>query len=125
MPTIKLSPWEISLSALSELLSRYDSTLARVYRDKLAAKAGKAAKSSIPKAKEKDVEDRLKLFVELDGWRYTTLPAILLERAAGNEDNESKGETKHVNGYINKDELVRLMDWKLYVHSLRRPILHE
>ncbi|KAM5466522.1 hypothetical protein MauCBS54593_005779 [Microsporum audouinii] len=125
MPTIKLSPWEISLSALSELLSSYDSTLARVYRDKLAAKAGKAAKaakSSIPKAKEKDVEDRLKLFVELDGWRYTTLPAILLERAASNEDNESKGETKHVNGYINKDELVRLMDWKLK-HGSFRPAL--
>ena len=91
-----LSAGEISLSALSELLSGYDGTLARVYRDKLAIKAGKAAKPAskalISREKEEEIEDRVKQFVELDTWRYTTLPATLRERAGGNGDQKKKGK---------------------------------
>ncbi|KAK2822996.1 hypothetical protein FQN49_007573 [Arthroderma sp. PD_2] len=123
-----LSPWEVSLSALAELRASYDSALVRVYRDKLTAKARKtapkaksASKSSISE-KEIEITDKVKQFVELDGWRYTTLPAILRERATGNGDKRKKGELQYSNGYVNKDELVRLMDWKLK-HGSFRPAL--
>ncbi|EFQ96719.1 hypothetical protein MGYG_08644 [Nannizzia gypsea CBS 118893] len=128
-----LSAGEISLPALSELLSGYDGALVRVYRDKLAAKAGKAAKTSskasIPREKEEEIEDRVKQFVELDSWRYTSLPAILRERAVGSEDVEKKtnkkkkhGEEKSAHGFVKKDEMVQLMDWKLK-HGSFRPAL--
>ncbi|OAL71614.1 hypothetical protein A7D00_4519 [Trichophyton violaceum] len=121
-----LSAGEISLSALSELLSGYDGTLARVYRDKLAIKAGKAAKPAskalISREKEEEIEDRVKQFVELDTWRYTTLPATLRERAGGNGDQKKKGKEKPAHGFINKDEMVQLMDWKLK-HGSFRPAL--
>ncbi|EGE06756.1 hypothetical protein TEQG_05751 [Trichophyton equinum CBS 127.97] len=123
-----LSAGEISLSALSELLSGYDSTLARVYRDKLAAKAGKAAKPAgkalISREKEEEIEDRVKQFVELDSWRYMSLPVTLRERTRDNGDQKRKkgGKDKPSHGFISKDEMVQLMDWKLK-HGSFRPAL--
>ncbi|DAA76325.1 TPA_exp: Uncharacterized protein A8136_0997 [Trichophyton benhamiae CBS 112371] len=123
-----LSAGEIPLSALSELLSGYDGTLARVYRDKLTAKAGKAAKPAskalISREKEEEIEDRVKQFVELDSWRYTTLPVTLRERASdnGDQNKKKKGKEKPAHGFINKDEMVQLMDWKLK-HGSFRPAL--
>ncbi|KAF3480292.1 uncharacterized protein GIQ15_05639 [Arthroderma uncinatum] len=107
-------------------LMLYDTTLARVYRNKLTAKTRKTAPKTKPTGKsiaqENEIENKLKLFVELDGWRYTTLPVILRERAADNEDKKKKGGSHSSNGYIIKDELVRLMDWKLK-HGSFRPAL--
>ncbi|KAL1985087.1 hypothetical protein VTN96DRAFT_8216 [Rasamsonia emersonii] len=104
-----------------------------------AAAAAVAAASSqlpLPEAKlNKDTE----AFVKLDNWRYERLPEVLRKRASLMKEKEKekekeneKGQSENENAkakkegptglYLEKDELVRLMEWKLK-HGVYRPAL--
>ena len=52
---------------------------------------------------EKQVEKDLDAFLKLDEWRYEVLPG----KARGREEKGKDGL------FIEKEELVQLMDWKL------------
>jgi hypothetical protein len=130
------APSEISRSTVSRLLALYPDTVREVYRDKVIAKLqpklikqgrknavhtkGPGSYNEIEKAIEKEVNS----FLKLDTWRYETIPAVLRDRvgivATDEKDTERPGKKakklKKVEGaFLEKDELVRLMDWKLYV----------
>jgi hypothetical protein len=69
-------------------------------------------------------------FWKLDTWRYETLPRILSERSQlqlqeGEENGKGNGKGKgKVEGvHLTKDEVIKLMEWKLYVHTPTHPNL--
>jgi hypothetical protein len=130
------APSEIARSTVSMLLSLYPGTVREVYRDKVIAKLQpkliKQGQKNTVQTKgpgsfneiEKTIEKEVSSFLKLDAWRYETLPAVLRERAGkvamDDEEMERPGKkakkSKKVEGaFLEKDELVQLMDWKLYV----------
>ncbi|PGG99667.1 hypothetical protein AJ79_08441 [Helicocarpus griseus UAMH5409] len=151
-PKASLEPSEISRSTISYLLSLYPQTVSEVYRSKLLTKSsGKKGSKAAPKVSatneknDKYIEKEVKAFLKLDKLRYETLPAVLKERAgtatATNSvgegkkelDAESSGKKRKVSdktskkeelagAYLEKDEVVNLMDWKLK-HGSQRPTL--
>jgi hypothetical protein len=67
-------------------------------------------------------------FWKLDTWRYETLPPILSERAQsqsqsqegtekGNGNEKGKGKGMVEGAHMTKDEVIKLMEWKLYVYT--------
>ena len=140
-----LAPSEISHSTVSKLLSLYPDTVREVYRDKVIAKLqpklikqglknpdqakGPGSHKEIEKAIEKEVSS----FLNLDKWRYETIPTVVRERVgrvATTDDNterprKSAKKSKTVEGaFLEKDELIQLMDWKLYVIFALRGLLY-
>ncbi|KAL4868129.1 hypothetical protein BDV12DRAFT_186119 [Aspergillus spectabilis] len=61
------------------------------------------------------VEDQVEEFWGLDAWRYEGLRVVVGKRQNGKE-GKGKG------AYLNKEEVVRLMEWKLK-HGVNRPTL--
>lgn len=49
--------------------------------------------------------------MSLDGFRYEGLPGVVAARAKGKTDDGYEC------GYLEKEELVRLVEWKMYVYS--------
>ena len=84
------SPSTISAAQVSHLLSLYQSTLEAIYKG--------TSRLKNPKKLSKALED--------DVWRYETFPRTIRERA------ESGSKEKI---YIEKPELERLVQWKMYV----------
>ena len=96
------APSKITRKTFSRLLSLYPDTVEGVYREKLSKKKKpKNAKSG----NSDPNEEALKEFLKLDRWRYETLTEIL----SGRRDKRGRGEDV----FLEKEELVGLMDWKL------------
>ncbi|OJJ49595.1 hypothetical protein ASPZODRAFT_58748 [Penicilliopsis zonata CBS 506.65] len=121
--TESFDPSKISLSTFRRLLACYPGTVREVFRSKAKAKLeprGKKAKAAAAAQKdkvrvysdseEKSIQDAIETGVKLDEWRYVTLPALIKERGSGEDV------------YINKDELVKLIEWKV-THGHFRPTL--
>lgn len=102
------SPEEISRSTFTRLLKCYPTTIREVYRDKLLdkyegvrRKAKKEEKDAAPVVvPEKQLEKDLNALLKLDEWRYEVLPGKVRER-------------REEGVFIEKEELVQLMEWKL------------
>ncbi|KAL2004040.1 hypothetical protein VTN02DRAFT_838 [Thermoascus thermophilus] len=120
------SPSEISRSTFFRLLSCYRTTVREVYRDKLLVKsrprgtrkarnvgAGgpEDAGARIDEEEEEKMDREIESFLQLDEWRFEKLPRVL------------RGRAKLPAGpFLEKDELVNLMEWKLK-HGTYRPTL--
>ncbi|PGH10377.1 hypothetical protein GX51_00135 [Blastomyces parvus] len=141
-----LAPASISRATISFLLSLYPHTIRKFYRAKLIAKSapkvGPKPGSKRSTAKRKDegtIEAEVEAFLKLDKLRYETIPAALKDRtgvAAGTDTvkeaakRPSKkvkvsktGDGSSLSGcFLEKDEIVNLMDWKLK-HGSHRPAL--
>ncbi|KAF7165893.1 hypothetical protein CNMCM6106_001899 [Aspergillus hiratsukae] len=131
----EFSPSQITLDTFNDLLARYPTTVETVIRRKETAKALKAATAREKKTRAKEKNDEVqptltaaeKLYIDrqvraylaLDGFRYGTLPARVRERATATAAAAAKAD---VGGYLEKDELVQLMEWKLK-HGVYRPTL--
>ncbi|KAL4809717.1 hypothetical protein BDV18DRAFT_157465 [Aspergillus unguis] len=72
----------------------------------------KESNSSRDLDQENAITDAVQQFKELDNWRYDTLPGLLQKRQ---EDEEKSC-------YLSREEVVRLMEWKLK-HGVNRPML--
>jgi hypothetical protein len=90
---------------------------------------GDDSKAELPIPKGR-LDHETDVFLKLDSWRYETLPATLKERAAKSQNqpvgNGAKSDSSNPGGstgfYMEKDELVKLMEWKLYVFHVT-PVL--
>lgn len=128
---LDLNPTTIPLSTFRTLLSSYETTLKTTTRSKALAKAsskGKKQKKTQGKKRaadsaqddehehglsqdaKKQVDAQVREFAALDAWRYESLPGLIERRSQGNAD-EGEGKGGHS---LSKDELVKLMEWKLY-----------
>ncbi|PGH30035.1 hypothetical protein GX50_07191 [[Emmonsia] crescens] len=146
-----LAPSKISRTTISFLLSLYPHTIKEFYRTKLIAKSTSkagtypASKRSTAKGKnEETIEKEVEAFLKLDKLRYETIPAALKSRprivpATGkNDEGKAKEDAKRPSKkakvikndddslpsgpFLEKDEIVNLMDWKLK-HGSHRPAL--
>ncbi|CAG8393545.1 unnamed protein product [Penicillium salamii] len=128
MSTASLTPQGISLGTFHRLLSCYEATVSQVHRRKFTLKLqpkqpkGSKVKSSAPAietdlnaSQEAQVREQTDKFLELDHWRYESLPKTVFERS-------TDGSTGVEGAYILKDELVSIMDWKMK-HGVFRPAL--
>ncbi|GIJ84068.1 hypothetical protein Asppvi_002901 [Aspergillus pseudoviridinutans] len=138
----EFSPSHITIDTFNDLLARYPTTVETVIRRKETARAIKAATAREKKTRAKEkkpvadsaatqptltpdekeyIDSQVRAYLALDGLRYETLPARVRERAtaAATEGKESK---PNVGGYLEKDELEQLMEWKLK-HGVYRPTL--
>ncbi|GLB10400.1 hypothetical protein AtubIFM57258_006806 [Aspergillus tubingensis] len=125
-----LHPQTITPQTFQHLLSLYPKTVDLLSRRKAAAKIKRkpvgAAAAAAPKTKQKSswtstgarseaeeefITAKANEFLALDGLRYEGLPGVVATRAE-----------KDGNGYLEKDELVRLMEWKMQ-HGTFRPAL--
>lgn len=121
-----LHPQTISPQTFQHLLSQYPKTVNLLSRRKAAAKIKRkpaAAAAAAPKTKQKSswtstgtrseaeeefITAKVNEFLALDGFRYEGLPGVVATRA-------EEGKDGYGNGYLEKDELVRLMEWKMYI----------
>ncbi|KAL5341725.1 hypothetical protein BJX70DRAFT_405590 [Aspergillus crustosus] len=143
---LDLNPKTITLSTFHTLLSHYETTVRNLARRKALAKATKTPRQNVqPKTKtkrtaepipnivsgkgnekeelsadlKKRVEEQVDEYWELDVWRYSGLREVVLERQKkGNVDG--KGKEKGV--YMTKEEIIKLVEWKLK-HGVNRPTL--
>ncbi|BCS25663.1 uncharacterized protein APUU_50374S [Aspergillus puulaauensis] len=140
---LDLNPTTIPLSTFRTLLSSYETTLKTTTRSKALAKAsskGKKQKKIQSKKRaadsaqnedgghghghglsqdaKKQVDAQVREFEALDAWRYESLPGLIERRSQGNAD-EGEGKGGHS---LSKDEVVKLMEWKLK-HGVYRPAL--
>ncbi|GAQ10965.1 hypothetical protein ALT_8286 [Aspergillus lentulus] len=140
----EFSPSLISIDTFNDLLARYPTTVETVIRRKETAKAIKAATAREKKTKGKAkkhaadsaasqptltpdekqyIDNQVRAYLSLDALRYGTLPARVRGRAtAAATATEGKESKTNVGGYLEKDELVQLMEWKLK-HGVYRPTL--
>lgn len=126
-------PHRITITTFRRLLSCYPTTVEQVCRRKMMVKmqpkpekgskakaqkkAGSASanargaaliqKSDFNPSEELYIKTETEKFIELDHWRYETCPKVIAERKADPEKAASDS-----NGYLTKDELVSVMDWK-------------
>ncbi|KAI9376810.1 hypothetical protein BJX61DRAFT_530628 [Aspergillus egyptiacus] len=126
--TMNPNPSSISLREFRTILAHYEETVKRVALGKLIAKSQKKTKkASAAAAKDgtegvksltttelKGYDARVRDYWNLDVWRYDLLPKAIARRLAGDE-----GEAA---AYLSKDEVVKLMEWKLK-HGVDRPTL--
>lgn len=123
------SPSNITTQIFHNLLTLYPQTVTAVHNRKHTLKLQPKPKSTKRKAEDLDsaptehnpsLEDTIRSetekFIELDTWRYEDMPQILSER-------KSKSKTKKEEGYVDKVELIRIMEWKLCVPFLPFPAL--
>lgn len=127
-------PDKIKITTFQDLLSYYPSTAKEVQRRKIAAKlrskgvkAGSKKKTVGPppsapesesppldQTEQNQLDADLDAFVKLDEWRYTTLPKLIAERRVyESESAPAPAKESTRGGYIDKEELVKLMQWKL------------
>ncbi|GIK02727.1 hypothetical protein Aspvir_006788 [Aspergillus viridinutans] len=139
----EFSPSHITIDTFNDLLARYPTTVETVIRRKETAKAIKAATAREKKTRAKEkkpaadsaavhptltldeksyIDNQVQAYLALNGLRYGTLPTRVRERAATAAATEGKGSKTNVGGYLEKDELVQLMEWKLK-HGVFRPTL--
>jgi hypothetical protein len=142
------APWDITPTTFAQLLDLYPATLKESYKRKLiAATARKHRKHPERLNREDPIFDRqTKEYLQLDEWRYVTLPRDLRQRAGeeavqeeeeeeekSDGDDKKKKKTKKTKKdknkknvavqlkqgekydslFMHKDELVKLMEWKL------------
>ncbi|KAF7585867.1 hypothetical protein BBP40_009957 [Aspergillus hancockii] len=118
------SPPDITRGTFKALLNCYPATVEAVSRRKATNRiihGGKRAKKStpapLPETKEPELDDKqksqveaeVKAFSELDEFRYESLPGLVKGRAPDE-------------AYLGKEELVRVVEWKLK-HGVFRPAL--
>ncbi|KAJ5610812.1 hypothetical protein N7510_007531 [Penicillium lagena] len=134
-------PHRITLPTFRRLLACYATTAEQVYRRKMMIKLQpKPTKGSLAKSKkgagsasatatgaaliqktdsnaaeELYIQTETDKYLELDQLRYEGLPKKVAERKTGDDGKEK-------NGYLIKDELVSIMEWKLK-HGVARPTL--
>ncbi|PWY67412.1 hypothetical protein BO83DRAFT_401107 [Aspergillus eucalypticola CBS 122712] len=124
-----LHPQTITPQTFQHLLSLYPKTVDLLSRRKAAAKIKrKPAAAAAPKTKQKSswtatgtrskaeeefITAKVNEFLSLDGFRYEGLPGVVATRAEEGKDGY---------GYLEKDELVKLMEWKMQ-HGTFRPAL--
>ncbi|PKX94417.1 uncharacterized protein P174DRAFT_486477 [Aspergillus novofumigatus IBT 16806] len=142
----EFSPSLITIDTFSDLLARYPTTVETVIRRKETARAIKAATAREKKTRRKEkkhaadsaasqptltpdeekyIDNQVRAYLALDELRYKTLPARVRERATAAAEataTEGKESKTNVSGYLEKDELVQLMEWKLK-HGVYRPTL--
>lgn len=133
---LDLNPTTIPLSTFRILLSSYETTLKTTTRSKASSKGKKQKKTQSKKRAadsvqneeddehehehglsqdaKKQVDAQAREFEALDAWRYESLPGLIERRSQGNADEE-EGKGGHS---LSKDELVKLMEWKLYAFPL-------
>lgn len=68
---------------------------------------------------KKQVDAQVREFETLDSWRYKSLPGLVEARIQGKAKTDGEGGGKEPYA-LSKDEVVKLMEWKLYVF-LRLP----
>jgi hypothetical protein len=115
-----LSSEKITLETFHRLLRCYEATVSQVHRRKITLKLqSKPAKGSKRKAntqttdpepsdsEESQILEQLNKILELDRWRYETLPKTVHERARNACGIEEQG------GYLLKEDLVDIMEWKM------------
>ncbi|KAL2363734.1 hypothetical protein RJZ56_003365 [Blastomyces dermatitidis] len=137
-----LAPASISRATISFLLSLYPHTIRDFYRAKLIAKSTPKAgpkpgskQSTAKRTNEGAIEAEVEAFLKLDKLRYESIPATLRDRAgvaagADTSKDAAKRPSKKVKvsknddasplsgAFLEKDEIVNLMSWKLYAPSL-------
>ncbi|KAJ5827634.1 hypothetical protein N7447_004397 [Penicillium robsamsonii] len=121
-------PRLITLETFRNLLSHYPSTVERVHRGKLMlklqSKVGRGSKrkaetkAEVDPSQEKHILEETDKFLQLDRWRYETLPKIIAERANEGGQKENVPEGAH----LLKEELIDIMEWKTK-HGVSRPML--
>ncbi|KAJ5811788.1 hypothetical protein N7474_008089 [Penicillium riverlandense] len=134
-------PHRITLPTFRRLLACYATTAEQVYRRKMMVKLQpKPAKGSLAKLKKRAgsasatatgaaliqktdfnaseqryIQTETDKYLELDQLRYEGLPKKVAERKTGDDGDEK-------NGYLSKDELLSIMEWKMK-HGVARPTL--
>ncbi|KAJ5684726.1 uncharacterized protein N7477_001071 [Penicillium maclennaniae] len=116
-----LSPANITPKIFHDLLALYPQTVTAVHNRKNTLKLQPKPKTAKRKAEaldiaptepnsslEETVRSETAKFIELDTWRYEEMPQTLSKR---------KSETNGEKGYLDKAELIRIMEWKLCVPS--------
>ncbi|OKL59260.1 hypothetical protein UA08_05507 [Talaromyces atroroseus] len=151
------APWDITPTTFAQLLDCYPATLKESYKRKLIAVVARKHRKYPERLNREDpaFDRQTNEYLQLDDWRYETLPRVLRQRAGeegGDEEekeeekeesdgddkkkkkksknkNNKKNETVHLKQgekydslFMHKDELVKLMDWKLK-HGRYRPAL--
>lgn len=141
-PSNSFNPSEISRSTFSKLLSCYRTAVREVYRDKLIVKSRPKVTKKARNVSSDGTDDtgalideekmnrEIESFLQLDEWRFEKLPKVLRERAQKEwtEDGRTVEESKETEKtaskkklpgtFLEKEDLVNLMEWKLYVSSL-------
>ncbi|KAL4759634.1 uncharacterized protein BDW70DRAFT_161524 [Aspergillus foveolatus] len=131
--SLDLNPSTIALATFDTLLGAYETTVRQITRTKALATLNSKSKAksklktnktqthkrTAPSEKEREedldsVSEQVREFLELDEWRYDVLPALVADRRLGNERGGG--------GHLSREELVRLMEWKLK-HGVYRPTL--
>lgn len=134
-PTPNFHPNHITRDTFDRLLNCYPVTVEAITRRKAAERASRASSAAAKKAKKskrgpppatgepepeqqsdhdaEQVDREVRDFLRLDKRRYSGLPALVRERAEGGNGDGGGG-----GGFLTKEELVEVMDWKLYVLSL-------
>jgi len=71
-------------------------------------------KTTFDSSEERRIREEVGKFVELDVWRYEGMPGVIRGRMNGDGNLKGEGEGESVGGaYFTKDELVRIMEWKM------------
>ncbi|KAL4751478.1 hypothetical protein BDW72DRAFT_192851 [Aspergillus terricola var. indicus] len=131
--SLDLNPSTIALATFDTLLGAYETTVRQITRTKALATLNSKSKGkskpktnktqthkrAAPSEKEREedldsVAEQVREFLELDEWRYDVLPALVADR--------SSDKARGGGGHLSREELVRLMKWKLK-HGVYRPTL--
>jgi ADA HAT complex component 1 len=64
---------------------------------------------------KQEVDAQVKEFEALDEWRYESLPGLVEARIQGKANADSEEGERKKGDALSKDEVVKLMEWKLYV----------
>lgn len=123
------APWDITPSTFAQLLDCYPATLKESYKNKLIAISVRKHRKHPERLNREDpvYDKQTNEYMKLDDWRYETLPRVLKERAAGEDDGGGGGDDdkkkekkihlkrneKYDSLFMHKEELVKLMEWKL------------
>ncbi|KAH8693286.1 hypothetical protein BGW36DRAFT_302412 [Talaromyces proteolyticus] len=122
-PFPSFASWDITPSTFSQLLKLYPTTLRESHKQRLLARdvrkhrkhPERLIQNNPTYAKQADA------LLELDSWRYNTLPQVLRDRAAQATDSSSnqnknevlKADEKYDGMFLHKEEAIKLLDWKL------------
>ncbi|PYH92105.1 hypothetical protein BO71DRAFT_330703 [Aspergillus ellipticus CBS 707.79] len=124
---------QITLSTFHTLLAHYPATVEALTRRKATAKIltpGRQKKTKGPAsasnpdpdpAQQTQIQTEVDEFLRLDAFRYEELPARIRARA-GSGDEQQQQQQQHRHGYLEKEELVRLVEWKMK-HGIFRSAL--
>lgn len=110
--------WDMTRSTFAQLLDCYPSTLRESCKRRLIATAERKHRKHPERLNRDDpaFDKQADAVVELDRWRYDTLPQIVRNRTAADEKNGSqvlKPGEEYEGIFMHKDEAIKLLDWKL------------